>query len=415
MSRPHQLWLFTGKNDKSRVNSADLSADELQNEVRRLTCLSTKDTIVLTSARPPYDFKHLPSEVPVVARCYPLPPESGAVLEDDDDDSEGTEDIQHALEDIDVQEEETAEDDAFLKSRRRKQGSTSFFVDEDDLDLSADDDDDVPLAKRAKLASERAASAKESNPSPAKSTPPSRTGVEKVPLSRVIPPDDASTPPAGRDHPIYATVDAVADFAEQFTRLEAKNSQLRKAVKSSADQVVEANRLAADAKSENALLKEEVNRLKRQMKDDQDGRRAVAAAIDEKEGVLRESIKDLLEAANLTVSRRHQLREDSTADALSLAAESNVQVLKLLQKSKGALSKLYSMIFPKAKLDKTLDEMAEAFLVDPSEPVEVLKRRSLLIGAVLTFQLLMSHGMGSELEEFSKALPIDDENHLVNL
>ncbi|XP_051229334.1 uncharacterized protein [Lolium perenne] len=233
MSRPHQLWLFAGKNDKSRVNSADISAGELQNEVRRLTCLSTKDTIVLTSARPPYDSKHPPSE------------------------------------------------------------------------------------------------------------------------------------------PIYATVDAVADFAEQFTRLEAENSQLRKAVKSLADQVVEANRLAADAKSENTSLKEEVSRLKRQMKDDQDARRAAAAAIDEKEGVLRESIKGLLEAANLTVSRRHQLREDSTADALSLAAESNVQILKLLQKSKGALSKLYSMIFPKAKLDKTLDEMAEAFLIDPSEPVEI--------------------------------------------
>ncbi|KAK1678459.1 hypothetical protein QYE76_039307 [Lolium multiflorum] len=444
MSRPHQLWLYTGKSDKSRINSADLSADELRDEVRRLICLSTKDTIVLTSACPPYDLKHLPSEAPTVAQCYAPSPESGVVLEDDDDDSEGTEDVQHVLEDSDVQEEEAAEDNAFLRSRRRKQvhddlitsaessprggdndadeaaspppakkSSSSFFVDEDDLDLS--DDDDFPLAKRAKLASERAASAKESNPSPAKSTPSSRTGVEKVPVSRVIPPDDAPTPSAGRDHPIYAIVDAVADFTEQFTRLEAENSQLRKAVKSSADQVVEANRLATDAKNENALLKEEVKRLKRQMKDDQDARRAAAAAVDEKEGVLRESVKNLLEAANITVSRRHQLREDSTADALSLAAESNIQVLRLLQKTKGALSKLYSMIFPKMKLDKTLDEMAEAFLIDPSEPVEVLKRRSRLIGAVLTFQLLMGHGMGSELEEFSKALPVDDEHHLVDL
>jgi hypothetical protein len=73
------------------------------------------------------------------------------------------------------------------------------------------------------------------------------------------------------------------------------------------------------------------------------------------------------------------------------------------------------MIFPKMKQDKTLDEMADAFLVDPSEPVEVLKRRSRLVGAVLTFQLLMGHGMGSELEEFSKVLPVDDENHLVDL
>ncbi|KAK1685315.1 hypothetical protein QYE76_046163 [Lolium multiflorum] len=339
------------------------------------------------------------SQAPTVAQCYPPSPESGVVLEDDDDDSEGPRTFSTFL--------------RIAMSKRRKlpkmTPSSGAGV------VSSSDDDDVPLAKRAKLVSERAASAKESSPSSAKSTPPSRTGVEKVPVSRVIPPDDAPTPSAGRDHPIYAIVDAVADFAEQFTHLEAENSQLRKAVKSSVDQVVEANRLATDAKNENALLKEEVKRLKRQMKDDQDARRAATAAVDEKEGVLRESVKNLLEAANITVSRRHQLREDSTADALSLAAESNIQVLRLLQKTKGALSKLYSMIFPKMKLDKTLDEMAEAFLIDPSEPVEVLKRRSRLIGAVLTFQLLMGHGMGSELEEFSKALPVDDENHLVDL
>ncbi|KAK1626182.1 hypothetical protein QYE76_000497 [Lolium multiflorum] len=384
-------------------------------------------------------------QAPSVTQCYPPPPESGVEPEDDDDDSEETEDAQHALEDSDVQEEEAAEDDAFVRSRRRKQihddlittaesspsggdndadetasppptkkSSTSFFAGEDDLDLS-DDDDEVPLAKRAKLASGRAASAKESNPSPAKSTPPSRTGVEKIPVSKIIPPGDAPTPSAGRDHPIYVTVDAVADFADQFTRLEAENSQLQKTIRSSADQVLEANRLATEAKNENALLKEEVKKLKQQVKDEQDARRAAAAAVDKKEGVLRESIKNLLEAADITVTRRHQLREDSTADALSLAAESNVHVLGLLQKTKGALSRLYSMIFPKMKQDKTLDEMVDVFLVDPFEPVEVLKRRNRLFGAVLTFQLLMGHGMGSELEKLSKALPVDDDNHLVDL
>jgi hypothetical protein len=45
--------------------------------------------------------------------------------------------------------------------------------------------------------------------------------------------------------PIYATVDVVVDFADQFTRLEAENIQLRKVVKASADQVLEANKLAA--------------------------------------------------------------------------------------------------------------------------------------------------------------------------
>jgi hypothetical protein len=108
-----------------------------------------KDNIVLTSARPPYDSDHLPTEVifalfffssaatiPLsvvpykllflrqalaAARCYPPTPESGVVLEDDDEDSDGTEEAPHALEDSDVQEEEATEDDAFIRSRRRKQ------------------------------------------------------------------------------------------------------------------------------------------------------------------------------------------------------------------------------------------------------------------------------------------------------
>ncbi|KAK1646222.1 hypothetical protein QYE76_064027 [Lolium multiflorum] len=318
------------------------------------------------------------TEASVVAQCYPPTPESGVEPEDDDDDSEETEDVQHVLEDSDVQEDEAAEDDAFIRSRRHKQinedfittaesspsgqdndaigtappspakkSSTGFFAAEDDLDLS---DDDVPLAKRAKLSFERTASARGANPSPAKSMPPSRTTVEKIPMSKVIPSIDAPTSSAARDH-------------------------LRKTVKTSADQVLEANRLASDAKNENVLLKEVLKKLRRHMKDEQDAKREAAAATDKKEGVLRESITNLL----------------------------------------GALSRLYSMIFPKVKQDKTLGEMADAFLVDSSEPVEVLKCRSRLFGAVLTFQLLMGHGMGSELEKLSKALPVDDGNHLIDL
>jgi hypothetical protein len=68
------------------------------------------------------------------------------------------------------------------------------------LYLSSSDDDDVPLAKRAKLVSERAASAKESGPSPAKTTPPGRMAVEKIPMSKVIPPSDPPASLASRDH-----------------------------------------------------------------------------------------------------------------------------------------------------------------------------------------------------------------------
>ncbi|KAK1618389.1 hypothetical protein QYE76_023906 [Lolium multiflorum] len=293
MSRPHQLWMYVGKDDKSRVSSADLSGDELRDEVHRLTCFSMKDNIVLTLARPPYDLKHLPAEASTVAQCYPPTPESGVELEDDDDDSEETEDAQHALEDSDVQGDEAPEDDVLTRSRR------------------SDDDDELPLAKRAWLLSGKAESAKESNPSPADPTPPSRTTVVKIPVSKQI----------------YATVDAVADFADQFTRLESENVQLRKTIKISADQVLEANKLTADAQNENILLKDELKKLKQKMKDEHDARREAAVTADKKEGALRESITNLLSAADVPINRAHKLQEDSMSDTLSLATDANIQVL----------------------------------------------------------------------------------------
>ncbi|KAK1628374.1 hypothetical protein QYE76_002689 [Lolium multiflorum] len=336
IAKPKKSWQNTLSPDEK------LTADRLFDQVVTLkntgglTMCGTRSSRVLTAPSAAVDVSPhqlwlyslvLLTMLTILQPSYPPSPESGVDLEDDDEDSDGTEDARHVLEDSDVQGEEATEDDAFIRGRRRKQvhddliasaessphgsdndaddaaapppakkSSTSVFAGEDDLDLSDDDDDEVPLAKRAKFVSERAVSAKESNPSPAKSTPPSRTAVEKVPMSTVIPPGNVPASSAGRDHPIYATVDAVAEFAEEFTRLELENSQLRKTVRSSADQVLEANRLAADAKNENVLLKEEVKKLKQQLKDEQDAKHAAAALLDKKEGTLRESIKELLDS-----------------------------------------------------------------------------------------------------------------------
>jgi hypothetical protein len=60
----------------------------------------------------------------------------------------------------------------------------------------------------------------------------------------------------------------MVDFADQFVQLEAENAQLRKAVKTSADQLLEANRLAAEAQSENTCLKDELRKLKKKMKEE---------------------------------------------------------------------------------------------------------------------------------------------------
>jgi hypothetical protein len=162
----------------------------------------------------------------------------------------------------------------------------------------------------------------------------------------------------------FATVDAVANFADQFTRLESENVQLRKAVKTSADQVLEANMLAAEAQNENTYPKDKVKKLKMKMKDEQEARHKAFVEADEKVGSLRESIGILLSkisscsyasfleyftvcnelllndipgTADMHVDRTNKLRVDSMSDALTFATESGKQIQDLLNKTKGAL------------------------------------------------------------------------------
>jgi hypothetical protein len=159
------------------------------------------------------------------------------------------------------------------------------------------------------------------------------------------------------------------------------------------------------------------------MKDEQEPMQAFVEA-DEKEGALCESIGNFLSkissclyasfseyftvcnelflhdipgTAEMPVDRTKKLRVDSMLDALTFATESSNQIQDLLKKAKGALSRLFSMMFPKLDQNKTLGEMAHTFFINSSDAIEVLKRRSRLYGAVLTSQLLMGHGLGSEL------------------
>ncbi|KAK1646771.1 hypothetical protein QYE76_064576 [Lolium multiflorum] len=295
-------------------------------------------------------------------------------------------------------------------------GSPRLFAEEDDLEsIFSEDEDDVPLSKRAKILSRNAEFAKESMPSTAELTLPPRTSVAKVPLSKVNPSASASAPPISRDHPIFATVDVVEDFGDQCTHLDLENVQLHKAFKTLADQVLEANRLTAEAQNDNTILKYELKKLKKKIKDEQEARRKAFIEADEKEDALRESITSLLSTADMPIDRTKKFRVDSMSDALSFATESIKQLQDLLKKTKEALSKQFSIMFPKLDQNKTLGEMADTFFVDSSEAIEVLKRRSRLYGAVLTFQLLMGHRLGSDLEKLSKALPVDADNCLVNL
>ncbi|KAK1617954.1 hypothetical protein QYE76_023471 [Lolium multiflorum] len=71
IGRAHQMWLYSGPKDETRVNVAELSEKELLDEVRRLTHFSQEDSIPLLALQEPYDFDHQSTEVPSTAEYFP--------------------------------------------------------------------------------------------------------------------------------------------------------------------------------------------------------------------------------------------------------------------------------------------------------------------------------------------------------
>jgi hypothetical protein len=70
MSRAHQMWLYSGPEDETRVNVAELCEKELLDEVRCLTHFSQEDSIPLLALHEPYDLDHQPSEV-IIFNLFP--------------------------------------------------------------------------------------------------------------------------------------------------------------------------------------------------------------------------------------------------------------------------------------------------------------------------------------------------------
>jgi hypothetical protein len=69
MSRAHQMWLYSGHKDETRINAAELSGREWLDEVRRLTYFSQEDSIPLQAHQDPYDLSHQPT---VVTSNFPI-------------------------------------------------------------------------------------------------------------------------------------------------------------------------------------------------------------------------------------------------------------------------------------------------------------------------------------------------------
>ena len=88
-------------------------------------------------------------------------------------------------------------------------------------------------------------------------------------------------------------------------------------------------------------------------------------------------------AADIPVNRADEAQVKAMEDPASFAAEAVRRVQGVVEKLKTALLNLGRLM--KMPQDKTLDELAEAFVVQGAGKIEVLKRTSRILGALLAF------------------------------
>ncbi|KAK1697417.1 hypothetical protein QYE76_014114 [Lolium multiflorum] len=185
----------------------------------------------------------------------------------------------------------------------------------------------------------------------------------------------SSYPPLDDDHPLTkdlrGVISSLEAFASQFTSLEADKVRLQKEVKSSSSKLDGAVKIAAAARQEVDSLKEELGKLKEKMKEEEASRLAAEARAAEKDDLLRQSSLALLEAADIPVDALDKIPNNSPANSVSMTLAAHQLTRELLDKGKGAMARMHSMIFPKISQDKTLGQLIDAFAVDIKEVIEI--------------------------------------------
>ena len=241
--------------------------------------------------------------------------------------------------------------------------------------------------------------------------------------------------------PILSTARQVSDFATQFLKLEAENAQLRKDL---TERVEAANKLTEEAwqahedmKKELAQVKGELAKAKKaeeqKKKEESSTSKALQHLVKAVEGLLGElricrfvcfvrafmrltlCLVNFAAAADVPIDRADEAQVKAMDDPAAFAAKSAARVQTLLTKAKDALSTMFGLVFPKLPQNKTLDELAEAFVVHGSSKIEVLKRTSRILGALLAFQLLLGYGIEADFEAMMHDLPRADDGTEINL
>ncbi|KAK1628624.1 hypothetical protein QYE76_002939 [Lolium multiflorum] len=236
--------------------------------------------------------------------------------------------------------------------------SIGGFADEDDL-LDIDDDFIEPPPKRVRsdaispAAAASEASAPKAAPAAQASTASSLSRGKDAPAAATAPPSD-----------LRGVISSLEAFASQFTSLEADKIRLQEEAKSSSSKFDGAINKAAIARREVDSLKEELNKLKERLKEEE-------ARSAEKDELLRQSALTLLEAASIPATALDKVPSNSPANGVSMVLATHQLTRELLDKGKGALARMHSMIFPKAKQEKTLGQLIDAFAVDTKEVIEV--------------------------------------------
>src|SRR4051812_48586609 len=62
-----------------------------------------------------------------------------------------------------------------------------------------------------------------------------------------------------------------------------------------------------------------------------------------------------------------------------------------------------------------LEALTNAFWANLENPIEVIKHNHRLLGATLTFQLLMGHEVDVNFETLSASLPVDEDGEIADL
>ncbi|KAK1654018.1 hypothetical protein QYE76_071823 [Lolium multiflorum] len=315
------MWLCSCPMDETRVNVAELSEKELLDEVRRVTHFSQEDSIPLLSPQPPFDANHPLNEVQLAPehfqhmsgdnleeRSSPIPVESRTEEkvdpEDEDDDPANPEafsiDPRSFADDTSDTAESNHDDDAdraaFVDAAAEKANvqpskrSSGGFADEDDL-YDVDKGFIEPPPKKAKTSSSKPAPAGSEASAPATtpvaqlSTASSLSKGKEIPLTAAI----TASPPPGK--PDFQTVISTMEaFASQFTSLEADKVWLQKEVESVSSKLDDAVKMAAEACHNVDSLKEELEKLRNKLKDDEALKIAAEAQRSERDNVLCQSI-----------------------------------------------------------------------------------------------------------------------------